>query len=207
MEIKSKAIIAKDNSGNEVTKWYLANDNIIDWVYTEEDALRLMADGWSVLDEDSAITALDKERTISRNNGREDTIAHLVNSALNYSPEEYDRFEAETGWRDWMLDYMDATYDVKYDDRETDRYLEQDEIDSINELLREAWDTAHTVHNSYGIRIDYSLAVELMDDEIRERLANKIAPCTDQEFFDAYAEAHFEEFGEEWELSKSNPCY
>ena len=46
-----------------------------------------------------------------------------------------------------------------------------------------------------------------MDDDIREELAAELAPCTEQEFFTAYAKAHAEKFGEEWELDKKNPVY
>lgn len=63
------------------------------------------------------------------------------------------------------------------------------------------------VYNEYGVEIPYSVAVSLMDDEIRERLHNKLAPCTDQKFFDEYVELHERTFGEVWELAKENPCY
>lgn len=63
------------------------------------------------------------------------------------------------------------------------------------------------VKNSCGTVIDYDVAEALMDDEIREALHCELAPCTDQEFFDAYSKAHAENFGEEWELNKENPCY
>lgn len=63
------------------------------------------------------------------------------------------------------------------------------------------------VINANGTMVDYNVAVSLMDDEIREALHMKLAPCTDQEFFTAYAKAHAEKFGEEWELNKRNPCY
>ena len=46
-----------------------------------------------------------------------------------------------------------------------------------------------------------------MDDDIREELTAELAPCTEQEFFTAYAKAHAEKFGEEWELDKENPVY
>ena len=46
-----------------------------------------------------------------------------------------------------------------------------------------------------------------MDEDIRETLNYKMAPCTDQEFFDAYTKAHEEKFCEVWELAKKNPCY
>ena len=63
------------------------------------------------------------------------------------------------------------------------------------------------VININGTEINYESAVELMDDEICESLNFEIAPCTDQEFFTAYEKAHAEKYGEEWELSKENPCY
>lgn len=62
------------------------------------------------------------------------------------------------------------------------------------------------VLNEYGVMIDFDVAVELMDDELRDKLAME-AFETEQEFFDAYAEAHYEKFGEEWELAKPHPQY
>ena len=63
------------------------------------------------------------------------------------------------------------------------------------------------VININGTEINYESAVELMDDEICESLNFELAPCTEQEFFTAYEKAHEEKYGEEWELSKENPCY
>lgn len=63
------------------------------------------------------------------------------------------------------------------------------------------------VINKSGTQINYDAAVQLMDDEIREELHAELAPCTEQEFFTAYEAAHAEKFGEEWELSKENPCW
>lgn len=63
------------------------------------------------------------------------------------------------------------------------------------------------VVNKNGASINYEAAVALMDDEIREELHAELAPCTEQEFFSAYEAAHAEKFGEEWELSKENPCW
>lgn len=63
------------------------------------------------------------------------------------------------------------------------------------------------VININGTEINYESAVELMDDEICESLNFELAPCTEQEFFTAYEKAHAEKYGEEWELSKENPCY
>ena len=53
----------------------------------------------------------------------------------------------------------------------------------------------------------YAAAVNLMDDDIRERLHNELAPCTNIEFLQAYAAAHREQFGETWELAKDNPVW
>ena len=63
------------------------------------------------------------------------------------------------------------------------------------------------VINMNGTEINYEAAVELMDDEICESLNFELSPCTEQEFFTAYENAHAEKYGEEWELSKENPCY
>lgn len=40
----------------------------------------------------------------------------------------------------------------------------------------------------------------MMDDDIREALHAKLAPCTKEEFLKAYMEAHEEEFGEEFDI-------
>lgn len=63
------------------------------------------------------------------------------------------------------------------------------------------------VINMNGTEINYEAAVAMMDDEICESLNFELAPCTEQEFFTAYEKAHAEKYGEEWELSKENPCY
>ncbi|PWM78656.1 MAG: hypothetical protein DBY32_04030 [Phascolarctobacterium sp.] len=63
------------------------------------------------------------------------------------------------------------------------------------------------VVNSYGVKIDYDVAVMMMDDELRESLHDKLSPCSEQKFFEEYAEAHEKQFNEEWELDKPNPCY
>lgn len=46
------------------------------------------------------------------------------------------------------------------------------------------------VINQDGKLIDFYAAVQLMDDDIRERLHEEMAPCTPQEFYNAYVEAH-----------------
>lgn len=51
-----------------------------------------------------------------------------------------------------------------------------------------------------GYEVDFDVMVNMMDDEIREELHNKLAPCTDQEFVDAYIEAHEAKYGEQFEI-------
>ncbi len=46
----------------------------------------------------------------------------------------------------------------------------------------------------------YNVAVNMMDDEIREELHRELAPCTDEEFLKAYMEAHEAKFGEEFQI-------
>lgn len=64
-----------------------------------------------------------------------------------------------------------------------------------------------TVTNKSNKKIVWDAAVMLMDEDIRETLHNEMAPCTEQEFFSAYEIAHEAKYGEEWGLSKDNPCY
>lgn len=46
----------------------------------------------------------------------------------------------------------------------------------------------------------YSQAVELMDDEIRERLHREMAPCSEEDFLTAYMEAHAKKYNEEFSI-------
>lgn len=55
-----------------------------------------------------------------------------------------------------------------------------------------------TVKNVHGNPVNFSAAVALMDDDLREELHEKLSPCSDQEFFEAYAKAHKEKFGEDF---------
>lgn len=63
------------------------------------------------------------------------------------------------------------------------------------------------VRNKNGYELDFDTAVDFMDDELREQLHMELAHCTEQEFFNAYAKAYEEKYGEEWFLSSENPCY
>lgn len=65
-----------------------------------------------------------------------------------------------------------------------------------------------SVENSNGHVFDdsdWDAIVQNMDPDIREQLSENLAPCSNQEFFDAYADAYYNKYGEEWELDKANP--
>ena len=49
--------------------------------------------------------------------------------------------------------------------------------------------------------VDFEVAVNLMDDAIREELHRQMAPCSEQEFIEAYAKAHETKYGEEFEIN------
>lgn len=51
-----------------------------------------------------------------------------------------------------------------------------------------------------GNKIDFDAATSLIDDNICEELHGEIAPCTDQEFYDAYCERHKKTYGEEFRV-------
>ncbi len=63
------------------------------------------------------------------------------------------------------------------------------------------------VKNSWGEEIDCDAAVMLMDDETREEVHAELAPCSAQEFFDAYCKRHLQKTGEVFVCDTENPCY
>ena len=72
--------------------------------------------------------------------------------------------------------------------------------------LQELIDTK--VINSYKEVIDYDTAVCMMDNDLREAIAAIGDHDGDKQgFFDAYAAAHLEKYGEPWELDKPHPVY
>lgn len=76
--------------------------------------------------------------------------------------------------------------------------------EAVEMVFREIAEIERTVVNQFGIEIDFEVAANMMDDELREELhAEGIE--SNQEFFDRYAAAHMEKFGEEWELDKPSP--
>lgn len=50
----------------------------------------------------------------------------------------------------------------------------------------------------HGREIDFEAAIALMDDDIREEVAEELCPYTDQRFFNAYLEQHYADYGKEF---------
>ena len=51
-----------------------------------------------------------------------------------------------------------------------------------------------------GYSVDFNACVQLMEDEIREKLHMEIGGCTEQEFLNAYCKEHEEKYGKEFEI-------
>lgn len=77
----------------------------------------------------------------------------------------------------------------------------------LDYLENDGWFSRPSVINPYGEIVPVNVAIQLMDDDLREELHRELAPCREQDFFGAYCKAHKEKFGEVWELAKPNPCY
>ena len=68
------------------------------------------------------------------------------------------------------------------------------------------------VFNPYGVEIEFNAAVNMMNDDVRDRVHAELSDildteCAEQVFFNAYCNHHMLKFGEEWELAKPNPCW
>lgn len=62
------------------------------------------------------------------------------------------------------------------------------------------------VINKNGATIDFEAALMLMDIDIMRWLEYTELE-NDQDYFTAYEAEYLKKYGEEWELSKSNPTY
>lgn len=92
------------------------------------------------------------------------------------------------GWRASDRDELQKEYSLT--DWEADVMVEC--------LEKEAQDY---VEDADGHLVNYEAAVNMMDDDLREELNREMAPCTNQEFYDAYVKAHAEKFnGEKFQI-------
>ena len=48
---------------------------------------------------------------------------------------------------------------------------------------------------------EFSTFENYMDDELRERVAWELSPCSDEDFMDRYVYLHYETFAEEFEIN------
>lgn len=73
------------------------------------------------------------------------------------------------------------------------------EADTMAEELEKL--ASQYVEDEDGHLVDYDAAVEMMDDDLREELHREMAPCTNQEFYDAYVKAHAAKYnGEKFQI-------
>ena len=91
------------------------------------------------------------------------------------------------GWRASDRDELVAEYD-----------LDAERVDAIVAKLAEYeyTDDARKIVDA-GL---YNVAVELMDDDIREDLHIELAPCEDVTFLAAYMARHSQKYGEEFRV-------
>ncbi len=57
-------------------------------------------------------------------------------------------------------------------------------------------DTSNDYCKINGVKIRLSAAAQMMDDEIRENIHSRLAPCSAQRFATAYCKAHKAKFNE-----------
>ena len=82
-------------------------------------------------------------------------------------------------------------------------YTAEDGPDTLMDRCAAALEklAAQYVQDEDGRTVDYAAAVELMDDDLREQLHMEMAPCTNQEFYDAYVKAHAAKYnGEKFQI-------
>ena len=92
------------------------------------------------------------------------------------------------GWRAADRDEFKKEYDLT--DWEAD--VMQEELEKLADQY---------VEDSDGHMIYYDAAVEMMDDDLREELHREMAPCTNQELYDAYVKAHAAKYnGEKFQI-------
>ena len=108
--------------------------------------------------------------------------------------ELYDFIDSQPTWDSVPTDAYDQLADLC-----GVGYTEEDGPDTLMDRCAAALEkqASQYVQDEDGRTVDYAAAVELMDDDLREQLHMELAPCTNQEFFDAYVKAHAEKFNGE----------
>lgn len=62
---------------------------------------------------------------------------------------------------------------------------------------------AFKVPNREGAMVCYQEALNAMDEELRNSVHAASSPCMPSQFFEEYAAAHLQKFGETWEYDKA----
>ena len=77
--------------------------------------------------------------------------------------------------------------------------MTDNEADMMAEALEQ--EAQDWVEDEDGHLVNYEVAVAMMDDDLREQLHREMAPCSNQEFYDAYVKAHAAKFnGEKFQI-------
>ena len=131
--------------------------------------------------------------------------AHLDSAAASLQESGWGTADREELHRRTIEDATEKAEAAGYDLTDEDWEAIEQGFETMMERIA-YYEKPVKVINAAGAEIDYETAVALMDDELREELHSK-GYDTEQEFFSAYESAHAAKYGEEWELSKSNPAY
>jgi len=136
----------------------------------------------------------------------DDQIVHLIAMYDKYIENalrvEYPGCEFEYQTDGFARPYIvDDKCKYPLDDDETSDEIENIVIEAVNNF----W--AETVINDAGYCLNFPAAVDLMDDDLREKLNNQQSWPSSQVYFEAYETAHRVKFDEVWELSKANPVW
>ena len=81
-----------------------------------------------------------------------------------------------------------------YEEMWPDSYME------LNGQWGGTWNGSVKVVNFSGDIMELKTAAAYMDDELREKVNDRLAPCLEQEFFNEYCREHEKKFGEEFML-------
>lgn len=110
------------------------------------------------------------------------TITDVINREVAPALGEFvDDFDVEAIARE-AFEYVDGAF------------VQREDVDFWE--VTKAHDVSGMVLNDNGNWVNFEVAVNYMDDDLREEIHAELAPCKDQAFFDAYCERHEKKFGE-----------
>lgn len=105
----------------------------------------------------------------------------LKKCAETYEGDQYQLYNAEYGWHDWMYDYIDrGVSDVEI--------LTEDDLCRVNEMMREAFDDVHDKNDPKQIALRIRNSTEWIKEDC-EALCDKAGLLED--FKEAFYEGDF----------------